>query len=207
LSILSSQSRRNDHSSLFRWSEVNGTCRCANHYGTGILFFGGGSFLLLIWAPILQGHSSSFRARGQPLITAPLSGVTTSGMAKGQESSVASALFYMMRNIGGSIGIAALSRLLSVRERFHSERIGESVTIYSTAVQERMQQSAAFVLSQGSDSYSANMRAIGAIGAIGGAVRREAFLLVCIDCFLVLGCVLLASVAALFLIKRPQFRA
>jgi DHA2 family multidrug resistance protein len=125
-------------------------------------------------------------------------------MAKGQESSVASALFYMMRNIGGSIGIAALSRLLSVRERFHSERIGESVTIYSTAVQERMQQSAAFVLSQGSDSYSANMRAI---GAIGGAVRREAFLLVCIDCFLVLGCVLLASVAALFLIKRPQFRA
>jgi DHA2 family multidrug resistance protein len=45
----------------------------------------------------------------------PLSAVTTSGMAKGRESGAASALFNMMRNIGGSIGIAGLSTLLSVR--------------------------------------------------------------------------------------------
>jgi DHA2 family multidrug resistance protein len=105
----------------------------------------------------------------------------------------------MMRNIGGSIGIAGLSTLLSVRERFHSERIGESVTVYSGAVQERVRHSAAYFLSQGSDSYSANIRAI---GAIGGAVRRQAFLFAYSDCFLVLGGVLLASAAALFFMKK-----
>jgi hypothetical protein len=69
-------------------------------------------------------------------------------MAKGRESGSASALFNMMRNIGGSIGIAGLSTLLSVRERFHSARIGASVTIYSGAVQERLQQSATYFMSQ-----------------------------------------------------------
>ena len=101
----------------------------------------------------------------------------------------------------GSIGIAGLSTLLSVRERFHSERMGESVTAYSNSVRERMQQSTAYFLSHGSDSYSANMRAI---GAIGGVVRRQAFLLAYSDCFLILGCVLLASGAALLFMKRTK---
>jgi DHA2 family multidrug resistance protein len=120
-------------------------------------------------------------------------------MAKGRESGAASALFNMMRNIGGSIGIAWLSTLLSVRERFHSERIGESVTVYSAAFQERLQQSAAYFMAQGSDPWSAHMRAI---GAVGGLVRRQAFLLAYGDSFLALGCVLIASAAAVFFMKR-----
>lgn len=174
--------------------------------GIGILFFGGSSFLTAHLDFNFAGPQFCIpliiRALGQPLIMVPLSSVTTSGMAPGRESGAASALFNMMRNIGGSIGIAGLSTLLSVRERFHSERIGESVTVYSGAVQERMQQSAAYFLSQGSDSYSSKMRAIGAIGS---AVRRQAFFLSYSDCFLVLGCVLLASAAALFFMKKTKF--
>ena len=173
--------------------------------GIGVLLFGGSSFLTAHLDSNFAGPQFYFpliiRALGQPLIMVPLSAVTTAGMAKGRESGSASALFNMMRNIGGSIGIAGLSTLLSVRERFHSERIGESVTVYSGAVQERVQQSAAFFFSQGSDSYSANMRAI---GAVGGAVRREAFFLAYSDCFLALGCVLLASAVALFFMKRAR---
>jgi DHA2 family multidrug resistance protein len=141
------------------------------------------------------------RALGQPLIMTPLSAIATSGMAKGRESGAASALFNMMRNIGGSIGIAGLSTMLSVRERFHSERIGESVTVFSGSVQERMQQSTAYFMSQGSDPYSAHMRAI---GAIGGVVRREAFFFAYSDCFVALGCVLLASAIALFFMKKAN---
>lgn len=75
------------------------------------------------------------------------------------------------------------------------------MTAYSGAVQERVQHSATFFISQGGDSYSANMRAI---AAIGGAVRREAFFLAYSDCFLALGCVLLASAIALFFMKRAR---
>ena len=131
----------------------------------------------------------------------PLSAVSTSGMTKGRESGAASALFNMMRNIGGSIGIAGLSTLLSVRERFHSERIGESVSVYSVATQERIRESTAYFTSQGSDSYSASMRAV---GAIGGAVRRQAFISAYSDCFVILGWVLLASAVALFFMKRTK---
>ena len=171
----------------------------------GILLFGGSCFFNIHLDSDFAGPQFVIplvvRAIGQPLIMTPLSAITTSGMAKGRESGAASALFNMMRNIGGSIGIAGLSTLLSVRERFHSVRIGESVTVYSGAVQERMQQSATFFMSQGSDPASAEMRAIGAIGAV---VRRQAFLLAYSDCFLILGCVLLASAAALFLMKKAK---
>lgn len=173
--------------------------------GIGILLFGGSSFLTShldsdfavpqFYIPLV------IRALGQPLIMVPLSAISTAGMAKGRESGSASALFNMMRNIGGSIGIAGLSTLLSVRERFHSARIGESVTIYSGAVQERLQQSATYFMSQGSDPSSAHMRSI---GAVGGAVRRQAFLLSYSDCFLALGYVLLSSAVALFFMRRAQ---
>jgi DHA2 family multidrug resistance protein len=173
--------------------------------GIGILLFGGSSFLDIHLDSNFAGPQFYIpliiRALGQPLIMTPLSAFTTSGMAPGRESGAASALFNMMRNIGGSIGIAGLSTLLSVRERFHSERIGESVTVYSSGLQERMEHSTAFFLSQGSDPYSAHMRAITAAGA---AVRRQAFFLAYSDCFLVLGCVLLSSAIALFFMKRAR---
>lgn len=173
--------------------------------GVGVLLFGGSSFFTNHLDSDFAGPQFYIpliiRALGQPLIMVPLSAFTTAGMAKGRESGSASALFNMMRNIGGSIGIAGLSTMLSVRERFHSERIGESVTAYSDAVQTRIQHTAAFFLSHGGDPYSANMRAI---GAMGGAVRRQAFFLAYSDCFLMLGCVLLSSGIALFFMKRAH---
>lgn len=171
--------------------------------GVGVLFFGGSSFLTVHLNANFAGPQFYIplviRAIGQPLIMVPLSAVTTAGMAKGRESGAASALFNMMRNIGGSIGIAGLSTLLSVRQRFHSERIGESITVYSGAFQQRVQQSAAYFMAHGSDPWSAHLRAI---GAVGGIIRRQAFLLAYGDTFLALGCVLLASAAALFFMKR-----
>ena len=131
--------------------------------GIGVLFFGGSSFFTAHLDTNFAGPQFYIplviRAIGQPLIMVPLSAITTSGMAQGRESGAASALFNMMRNIGGSIGIAGLSTLLSVRERFHSERIGESVTVYSGAVQGRVQQSAAYFLSPGERPvFGANAR-------------------------------------------------
>lgn len=173
--------------------------------GVGVLLFGGSSFFTVHLDANFAGPQFCIpliiRALGQPLIMVPLSAVTTAGMAKGRESGAASALFNMMRNIGGSIGIAGLSTLLSVRERFHSERVGEAVTIYSQAFQERMQSAATYFGSQGSDPASAHLRAIGSIGAL---VRRQAFLMAYSDCFLILGFVLLASATALLFMNKTH---
>ena len=69
--------------------------------------------------------SQLVRALGQPLMIVPLTTIAT-GNIEPQQAGSASGLFNMMRNLGGSMGIAALSTLLSQREQFHSSRIGGS---------------------------------------------------------------------------------
>lgn len=63
------------------------------------------------------------RGIGQPLIMVALSVLAVKGLDKAQAGS-ASALISMLRNLGGAIGTALLTQLVSLRERFHSERIG-----------------------------------------------------------------------------------
>ena len=79
------------------------------------------------------------RAMGQPLIFIPLSTLATSGIEPAQAGS-ASALFNMMRNMGGSVGVALLSTIVTRREQFHSMRIGESIFQSSISVQDRISQ-------------------------------------------------------------------
>ncbi|RUU68954.1 EmrB/QacA family drug resistance transporter, partial [Mesorhizobium sp. M7A.F.Ca.MR.362.00.0.0] len=47
-------------------------------------------------------------------------------------------LFSMVRNIGGAIGIALSSQIVVEREKLHAQRIGESVTSFAQATQERL---------------------------------------------------------------------
>lgn len=89
-------------------------------------------------------YSIIVRAMGQPLIMLPLTSIATSGIEKEQASS-ASGLFNMMRNLGGSIGIAVLGTLLTKREQFHSNRLGDAVSIYSPETQERLNQLTQFL--------------------------------------------------------------
>ncbi len=68
--------------------------------------------------------SQLVRAMGQPFIMVPISTIATAGLPPSQAGS-ASGLFNMMRNLGGSIGIAALATLLTWRENLHSNRLGK----------------------------------------------------------------------------------
>lgn len=175
--------------------------------GLGVALFGGSSFLSAHLSMAFAGDQFHFpllvRALGQPLIMVPLSAVATAGMAKGRESGAASALFNMMRNVGGSIGIAGLSTLLSRRERFHSLQIGESVSVYAEATRDRLDASFHYFLVRGSDAYTAHGQAIGALGRV---VRRESYLMSFSECFLILGWVMLVAGLAVFFLKRVQVK-
>jgi DHA2 family multidrug resistance protein len=171
----------------------------------GVLLFGASTLFTSHLSMSFAGEQFHIplivRALGQPMILIPISSIATEGMEKGRESGAASALFNMMRNIGGSVGIAGLSTLLSVRERFHSLRLGESVSVYAQATQDRLSQTAGYFMSRGSGEYSASVKAI---GALAGIIRRESFLLSFSDCFFALSLVLLASLLPLFFMKKPH---
>ncbi|MGQ9873440.1 MDR family MFS transporter [Leptodesmis sp.] len=144
--------------------------------------------------------SQLVRAMGQPLIMVPLSSVATAGLPASQAGS-ASGLFNMMRNLGGSIGIAAIATLLTNRQQFHSNRLGEAVSIYSPAVQERLQQMTQYFVSKGADLATAQQQAI---ETMSNMVRREAYVMAFNDCFYFIACALLLSGITVLFLKKVK---
>ena len=144
--------------------------------------------------------SQLIRAMGQPLIMVPLSTIATAGMEK-QEAGSASGLFNMMRNLGGSMGIAALATLVTQREQFHSNQLGNSVSLYNPETQERLNQMTQYFVSRGSDLSVAKDQAIAAISNI---VRREAYVMAFNDCFYFVGIALLLSGIAVIFFKKVK---
>src|SRR6201999_1208249 len=71
------------------------------------------------------------RAAGQPLFSIPLSQLATAGLTP-RDTADASALSNMMRNLGGSIGIAMLSTMIDRREHFHFSMLAEAITVNAT---------------------------------------------------------------------------
>jgi MFS transporter, DHA2 family, multidrug resistance protein len=140
------------------------------------------------------------RALGQPLVLIPLTATATANMERSEAGS-ASALFNMMRNLGGSIGIATLGTILDLREKFHSSILNESVSPYNPATQERLAQLQQFFISRGIDPSTAQQQAIAAIDA---TIRKQAFVLAYGDCFYFVGCSLLLSGIAVLFIKKVK---
>ncbi|QSJ14774.1 DHA2 family efflux MFS transporter permease subunit [Nostoc sp. UHCC 0702] len=144
--------------------------------------------------------SQLVRAMGQPLIMVPLTSIATAGLSP-KEAGSASGLFNMMRNMGGSIGIASLATLLTNREQFHSNVLGERISLYNPETQQRIDQMTQYFVSRGADLSTARDQAIKAIDNI---VRREAFVMAFNDCFYFIGIALLLSGIAILFFKKVK---
>jgi DHA2 family multidrug resistance protein len=143
--------------------------------------------------------SSLVRALGQSMVMAPLSVIAIAGIEPELAGS-ASALFNMMRNLGGAVGIALLQTFLTKREQFHSAILSSQVTPLAQATRQRIAHLVDYFMSHGlSDSSFAYREALVAVGR---GIRHEAFLLGFSDTIILQSAVLgLALVAALFMRK------
>jgi DHA2 family multidrug resistance protein len=144
--------------------------------------------------------SNIVRALGQPLIFVPLLSMSTENLPRSEAGS-ASALFNMTRNIGGSVGIATLSTILTQREHLHSVRIGELVTVYTPAVQERLATLSTMFQDKGIDPTTA---ASYALTDLNRAVQKQAYLMAYSDSFFVIGAALLLSGISLFFLPKSH---
>jgi DHA2 family multidrug resistance protein len=142
------------------------------------------------------------RAIGQALVLTPISTITTAGIAP-SEAGAASGLSNMLRNLGGAVGTATLATVLTKREQFHSNIIGQSVTLYRDEVRARIAGMTNYFLAHGvSDPAAAQHQAIVQLGKI---VRRQALILAFGDTFAVIGVILaIAAVALLFARKTTN---
>src|SRR5271166_3364395 len=144
------------------------------------------------------------RAIGQALVLTPISAITTGGIAP-SEAGAASGLSNMLRNLGGAVGTATLATVLTKREQFHSNVIGQSITLYSDETRRRIAGLTDYFASHGTvDRAAAQHEAMAAIGKI---VHRQALIMAFSDTFAVIGIVLAAAAIALLFARKTTLGA
>jgi DHA2 family multidrug resistance protein len=142
------------------------------------------------------------RAAGQPLFAIPLAQLSTAGLPP-RDTADASALSNMMRNLGGSVGIALLSTVIERREYFHFSTLAEAMTRNAARTQERVSTLMAGMRGV-VDPSLAKARALTTIAA---QVRREAYVSAYADAFWIVGVGLIISLTAVLVLRRPPTRA
>ncbi len=140
------------------------------------------------------------RAIGQALVFTPLSAIATAGIEQ-ENAGSASALFNMMRNLGGAVGIASLQTFISKREQFHSNVLTNSVSVFEEATRLRVERLTNYFMTHGvSDQASATHKAVVAIAS---SVRKQANIMAFSDTFFLLGVALVVALLATLLLKKP----
>jgi DHA2 family multidrug resistance protein len=141
------------------------------------------------------------RAIGQALAFTPLSAIATAGIER-ENAGSASALFNMMRNLGGAVGIAMLQTFQSKREQYHSNIVTRQVSMFAEQTRERIAELTNYFLSHGvSDPAAASHKAI---VAIGNRVAQQANILAFSDTFYLLGAALVVALIASLALKKPD---
>ena len=144
--------------------------------------------------------SNIIRALGQPLILIPLLSVATADIPA-RESGSASALFNMMRNMGGSVGIALLSTLVTNREHLHSVRIGSNVTAATPELVTRLNALNNMLLMKGLDPTTASRTAL---KIVDDSISKQSFLLAYGDAFYIIAVIMAASAFLLLFVNKPK---
>jgi DHA2 family multidrug resistance protein len=149
----------------------------------------------IFWPQFLQGLALS-------MLFVPLTTVTMDPIPKEQMGN-ATSIFNLMRNIGGSVGIAMATTFLERRTQFQINVLGAHVTPYSAATRQMIAGTRSVFMAHGSDPVTATQQAY---GAVFGAVARQASMLAFLETFRTLGLVFLVLLPLLFLMRRPSGR-
>jgi DHA2 family multidrug resistance protein len=147
----------------------------------------------IMWPNIVSGLAMGFLF--VPLTTA------TVGMLRQDQMANASGMFNLMRNLGGSVGIAMTTTMIARGAQTHQAMMVSHLTPYHMAFQQRFQQIQGFLTAQmGAGTQDK------AYAMIYGIVNRQARLMAFLDDFLYLGILCLVCVPLVFLFRKVTFR-
>ena len=107
----------------------------------------------------------------------------------------------LSRNIGGSVGIALLSTLLSRRTQFHQVQLAAQIGPTSLAHHNFVAGVSHSLVAKGYSSVDAVHHGW---GLLWGQTLRQASLLAMLDVFFVAACISFAVLPVLFIMRRPR---
>jgi DHA2 family multidrug resistance protein len=100
----------------------------------------------------IQGFAVGF-------IFVPLSTLTLASVPRPKLVN-ATAAYGMLRNVGGSVGIAVATTLIAQRSQFHQATLASHVTEWDAATRAQLTRWTSHFLTQGSDAFTAERRAV-----------------------------------------------
>jgi MFS transporter, DHA2 family, multidrug resistance protein len=116
-----------------------------------------------------------------------------------EQNNNASAIINMMRNLGGSIGIAVVTTFVARRQQYHQSILVDHVTPYRTQSNDLLHSLQQSVLAQHASAADALHQAQALLYAM---VQKQAALLSYIDGFWLMSVVLIALLPLVFVIRR-----
>ena len=149
----------------------------------------------IFWPQLIQGV-------GMSLLFVPLTTVSMDPIPR-ERMGNATSLFNLMRNIGGSVGIATTGTMLARHQQALTSLFGSNVTSYGPASQSMFNQMRGAFMAAGADATTASNRAY---AALFGMVQRQAAIVSFVGLFQLLGVMFLALIPLVLLMKRPRGR-
>jgi len=147
----------------------------------------------ICWVQIVQGVALSFLFI--PLMSLSMSHIHPEKMGN------ATSIFNLMRNIGGSVGIAIMTTFLQRRGQLHQNHLIANITAGDVQALRMWHGMQARFFSMGADSLTASRKALGAMYLM---VQKHAAMLAFVEAFWVMGVVFLLMLPFLLLLQYSK---
>jgi len=149
----------------------------------------------IFWPQFIQGAALA-------MLFVPLTTATMDRISR-EEMGNATSMFNLMRNLGGSFGIASATTYLFRRQQYNTQLLGAHVTALNPQVRAMAHGIQTSMMAHGSDPTTALRRAY---GMIWGMVQRQASVVSFVDTFLVMSVVFLLMLPLLLVMKKPRYQ-
>jgi len=150
-------------------------------------------FNTVIWPRVVLGIGMGF-------LFIPLTTLTMSAIRK-EDMGNASAIYNLLRNLGGSFGVAFVTTMLARRAQLHQVNLVEHLTPFDTNYQLTLSRADQFLQHMGFDASTAQQ---GSLSVIHGQLLRQASMLSFNDAFHLLSVLLICTLPLLLLIRRSE---
>lgn len=136
---------------------------------------------------------------GMAFLFVPLATATFAFMPS-EKTGTATGIFNLLRNIGGSVGIAAATTMLAKRAQFHQFRLIGNVTPLDPSYTHWQQTVVSGLVAAGHPPLQAQQKALGLVYA---NVQRQASLMSFVDAFWLSAALMIALMPLVLILRKP----
>jgi MFS transporter, DHA2 family, multidrug resistance protein len=147
----------------------------------------------IFWPQVIQGGAMAF-------LFIPLMAVSMSNIAK-EKMGNATSIYNLMRNIGGSFGIATMTTFLARRNQVHQSQLISHISTFDPRMRMMWRGMQSWFQIHGSNSVDAARKSL---GAIYGMVQQQAAMLSFVEAFWVMGMIFVCMAPLILLLRNVR---